>query len=345
MKKYNVLILCVVFVCRLAFANDSAGTTAAGGVQFIRTPSVKMVSENLTISPTNIAVDYLFQNLSDKAVTTPVFFPLPPYRMLGMNESWDDEVAHDKNAPFKNFSVIVNGHAVAYQVKTQAMFNGKDITSTLIKNGIPLNAQLAAGQIPMDAQQALKFKQWHAKAFQLKLLDAQGNPGWQKQVIYYWTQTFPAKQNVTISHQYKPAAGEFYVAKTPNISQQTPSVMDAIQRIKILFNADLLALENGKNLQSWLTEQSVKPTGSNAIYAFIYNVDYILTTGANWAGPIQQFTLTLNYPNNGVIAYNHFYKDKTSKLKVIPGKTKLVLSNFVPRQDLHILFGVTSLPR
>ena len=337
----KVMMVFCGFFCMVAYANDSAGTTAAGGIQFIKTPTVKMVSEDLSISPTTVKVIYLFQNLSDKAVITRVFFPLPPYQMQGVNEPWDDEIAQDKNAPFKNFAVIVNGKSVSYQIKTQAMLNGKDIAPMLIKAGIPLNTQLAAGQVPMDDQQAAKFKQWHVKAQQLGLLDANGNPRWQKQVIYYWTQTFPAKQSMTITHQYKPAAGEFYVPKIPGVTDQSRGIADATQRIKDLFKLNLLALQNNKNWHSWLQTQSNKPTADNGIYAFIYNVDYILTTGANWAGPIQYFTLTLNYPKDGVVAYNHFYDNQSANVIISPGKTQLTLSDFTPKQDLHILFGVT----
>lgn len=341
-KKYSVLILGAVFIYKAAFANDSAGTTAAGGIQFIKTPEVKMVSENLTISQNNIEVNYLFQNLSNKAVTTQVFFPLPPYKMLGVNEPWDDEISTDKNAPFKNFSVVVNGKPVVYQIKTQALLKGKDIATTLKQAGIPLNTQLAAGQVPMGEQQYAQFKQWHAKAQQLGLLDAKGNPRWQKQVIYYWTQTFPAQQSITITHQYKPATGEFYAAKMPNTTDPGHSLTEVVQRTKSLFNLNLADLANSKNFQSWLTQQSVKPASSNGIYALFYNVDYFLTTGANWAGPIQHFTLTLNYPTTGAVAYNHFYDGKPANLIVAPGKTQLALTDFTPKQDLHILFGVTS---
>lgn len=338
---FKLSILLGVLLIRPALANDSAGTTAAGGIQFIKSSHIKMVREDLAISPARVKVNYLFQNLSDKDITTQVFFPLPPYKMLGTNLSWDDEVYKSKDAPFRNFSVIVNGKTIAYQVKTQALLNGKDITATLTKAGIPLNTQLAAGQIPMDDEQSAKFKQWYAKAQRLGLLDAKGYPRWQKQVVYYWQQTFPAKQVITISHDYKPAAGEFYGAIWPGATVQTKSVNDVVQRMKLLFKVNLSDLVNGKLFYTWLTQQSTQPK-TNGVFAFIYNVDYILTTGANWAGPIQQFSLTLHYPQNSVVAYNHFYDSKPEKVTTMPGKTQIVLHDFTPEQDLHIAFGITT---
>ena len=342
MRTYIKLLLWLsLLFTQLAFANDSAGTTAAGGIQFIKTPTVKMLSEDLTMSASSVKVDYVFKNISNKDVTTQVFFPLPPYQMQGANLSWDNEVFPNKNAPFTNFSVVINGQPIKYQIKTQALLNGKDIAPMLIKAGIPLNTQLAAAEVPMDDQQSANFKQWHAKAQQLGLLDHKGYPRWQKQVSYYWTQTFPAGQTLTVTHQYRPAAGEFYVSIIPNAKDQMSSINDGIQRIKALFKINLADLAHGKNFHDWLSQQTLKPTAGNGIFAFIYNVDYVLTTGANWAGPIQQFALTLKYPTDGAVAYNHFYTGQPSKIINMPGETKIFLNNFTPKQNLHVLFGKT----
>lgn len=47
---------------RLARANDSSASMAAGGLELVRNDHVRMVSEVLRISPRLVEVDYVFEN-------------------------------------------------------------------------------------------------------------------------------------------------------------------------------------------------------------------------------------------------------------------------------------------
>lgn len=144
MKKNYFLFLSMIgqIVASPAFANDSTGVMAAGGIQFIKNHAIKMLSEELTISTKKVHVAYLFQNLTDQAVTTTIFFPLPPDDNFGPGaaSNWDDEIIKDhfRNTPFRDFSVTVRGKPIAYFIKRQAMLNGRDIAPILIKAGISL---------------------------------------------------------------------------------------------------------------------------------------------------------------------------------------------------------------
>jgi len=60
--------------------------------------------------------------------------------------------------------------------------------------------------------------------------------------------------------------------------------------------------------------------------------------GANWAGPIQHFTLHLKYNPNGVVLFNHFYGNAKATIKQTAGNTQISLTNFIPKQDLDVLF-------
>lgn len=86
----------------------------------------------------------------------------------------------------------------------------------------------------------------------------------------------------------------------------------------------------------------MKKTDDHSNQLLFYNVKYILTTGANWAGPIENFTLNLLYPSGGAITYNHFYKNKNAKVTQSLGKTTILLSDFIPGEDLNIIFATTS---
>jgi hypothetical protein len=71
-----VLIGCPVAV---ALANDSAASTAAGGIQLRREANISMEKERLTISQDKVKVEYEFLNQTDNDITTEVAFPIPPY--------------------------------------------------------------------------------------------------------------------------------------------------------------------------------------------------------------------------------------------------------------------------
>ena len=58
-------------------ANDSAAELSIGGLQFLRSNTIAIESEDLRISLDRVQVRYQFVNTSDKPVTLTVAFPLP----------------------------------------------------------------------------------------------------------------------------------------------------------------------------------------------------------------------------------------------------------------------------
>lgn len=341
MKKL-IFFSTLLWISLLAFANDTAGTTAAGGINFVKTPSITMEREELTISPNNVKVSYVFKNNTDKDITTQVFFPLPPYRMEGVNASWDNEISSNtKDAPFGNFSVFVQGQPMNYNTNIRAMLNGKDITQTLLQSGIPLNPDLVAGNIPLQDQ--AKINQWQAKARELGFLDDAGKPKWQKQIIFYWTQTFPANQEVLVEHQYKPAAGAFYAGITPG-KDLNNLINENEQRIASVFNLKLENLIGKDNFKNWLVQRiEQNPNHQGGIYAYFYNINYILLTGANWGGPIKNFSLDILKSADAAIAYNTFYGKRTAMTnKDNPDHIIIFLKNFTPQKNLQVLYGTSS---
>lgn len=364
MRTFIKLLLLNLLTCTAAFANDSTGTIAAGGIQFTQTPFIKMVSEDLTINKDKVKVDYLFKNLSDKPIATTVLFPLPLYQEGGPENSYNDvssaaqvaEIAKNKDFPpsILNFSVVVDGKPVAYQVKIQAILdNGKDITNVLTHAGIPLLPQLGQGSgLGSDYQSLDKgdvekyeedLEKWKTKAQKLGLLDKEGKARWKKQVTFYWPQVFPAGKTIAISHEYKPVVGGFYTSNVGGLKEDY--INSTIKpSLKDLYNIEYPKLENKMNFEDWISanakkyDQSHTPNKDSFTFTFD-NVSYILTTGANWAGPIETFTLTLQYPITGAVAYMPFYNDTSAKITNTPGQLKILLNNFVPKQDLNIVFG------
>lgn len=158
-------------------------------------------------------------------------------------------------------------------------------------------------------------QQWHLKAKALGFLDKNDKPMWKKQVTYYWTETFPAKQTIAVTHDYSPQVGSG-AGFTPK--------------------ADITQYDHYASDKAWA--EKTKPDTHHYHLNSFENVQYILTTGANWSGPIEKFTLNIKYDPKDMIIFNHFYGNDKAHIVQTPGETKILLTHFTPKQDLDILF-------
>jgi hypothetical protein len=353
MKIHFFILFYTLFFCTKIFANDSTAMMAAGGLQFAKSDAIKMASEHLQVSIDRIKVAYIFENISNKDITTTIVFPLPEYKDPGMVDfTWDDEVLNDKTVPLGTFKVIVNGKGVSHQTLIRAIYQGKDITHLLKISGIPLNTTLAQnnrieegdGEVdkegnPMGDFPEKQFQVWVLKAKKLGLMNKEGEPLWKKQIMYYWTQTFPAHQSISISHEYVPSKGWNDIE-----SWNTPDCKTVLFDIdsnnslwrNISMSNDICLNDEGKNVifTNWKEYFALAKTD----YVFANHVKYILTTGANWAGPIGNFTLDIEYPKQNTVAlYTKFYGNLPANIIKAPGHIKISLDNFIPRENLSVL--------
>lgn len=95
-----------------AFANDGAAGLDGGGLHFKALKGVSMVEEVLSISPTEVRVRYVFENTTDRDISTRVSFPIQAD--LQGDLSWDRT---SKNP--SDFSVTVDGKSVAFETKVE----------------------------------------------------------------------------------------------------------------------------------------------------------------------------------------------------------------------------------
>ena len=108
-KLLFVLLICLP--CMSARANDTAGyVLPTGGVVFQKQDGIKMKNEALYIRPGQIEVNYLFENTTDKDITTQVFFPLPPIAAVADYYGYTREALHQFH-----FKLWVNGKPKKYQ--------------------------------------------------------------------------------------------------------------------------------------------------------------------------------------------------------------------------------------
>ncbi len=63
-------------------------------------------------------------------------------------------------------------------------------------------------------------------------------------------------------------------------------------------------------------------------------LSYILTTGANWAKPIENFKLTIERDTDDLVSF--CWKGKVKKIS--PTLFQMVEKNFISKQDLDVIF-------
>lgn len=73
---------------------------------------------------------------------------------------------------------------------------------------------------------------------------------------------------------------------------------------------------------------------SDAEHSPYHALSYILTTGANWVKPIENFKLTIERDKSELVSF--CWKGKVNKIS--PTQFQMVEKNFIPKQDLDVIF-------
>jgi hypothetical protein len=143
-------------------------------------------------------------------------------------------------------------------------------------------------------------------------------PAWDLKTKFYRDQTFPAGKDVVVEHEYRPVIGG---------------------TVAVVLNSPYIRQEERARYQS---EYCAGPKFRKAAKRYKYDAaqerwaSYILKTGANWAGPIEDFKLTVDKgsPNNLVSFCG------TGVKKISPTRFELRAKNFEPKRDLNFLFVI-----
>lgn len=306
------------------WANDSTGVIASGGVQYLKNKHISTHSEDLLISKHKIRVQYQFKNLSDQDITETVLFPLPKV----INH--EDMPMPDQNELIDSFKIWANGKAIKPTIHVRAfMFDVKngerifpenneatfDTTELFHACGVTEQELLKSWKInTSDIEHTDNIQQkllnCDNKTLQALLIDADKEHGidWQTQIIYSWQQRFPAKSTTHIKHEYQPLLGGG-VSTTKEGLEYYCADNKSLQR----------AQKYQDELQGHIPYQALS---------------YILTTGANWATPIQDFKLTIQRDKNELVSLCW-----DGQVKKINANTfQIHEKNFIPKQDLDIIF-------
>ena len=312
-----------------ALANDSTAELTTGGLVLTKSADIEMRSEDLSISEKRIQVRYAFFNRGPVDVSAVVAFPMPDIVWGG----YDDTIAVPdwNSANFLDFSVSVDGRAVATEYEQKAIGVAGDASARLRGLGIPLAPQSEATQKALDAlprpvqEQLIKEELAVPNDYDVgKGTEHHVAPHWTLKTTFFWRQTFPAGRDLIVDHAYTPSVGGT-VGSILNSRSPEPVRMRDYQTRYCLDGAFLAGVQAARG--------KLSADGFATTPLYEYRLAYILKTGANWAGPIGDFHLTVDKGSPDSLI--SFCADGVRKTG--PTRFEVHQSNFTPRSDLDIL--------
>jgi len=323
---YIALVGAALLAAGTARANDSAAELSIGGLQFVRSNDIAMESEDLRISLDRVTVRYQFANTSTKPVTLTVAFPLPD---IDLSEA--DNVALPSSDPvnFVDFETKIDGAPAPFRIDQRAMVGDRDVSAVLDQFKLPL-LPIGGREIRVaDLPEATRTK----LADQGLLMPVRTDERGRQQYAVAWVaktsavrqQSFPPDRKVMVEHQYRPSVGTNADTILRRTLRSNKSLAAEVQRYRkdyCVSDAFLAELDkrtgNGPSNASMLQER---------------RISYVLSTGANWAGPIRSFKLTID-PG----ASDRLVSFCPGRLKpAAPNALEFTAKDFKPEGDLKIL--------
>jgi hypothetical protein len=314
-------------------ADDSMATLGAGGLVLEKTDKIALASEDLYLSPKAVKVSYRFRNLTNADVETLVAFPMPD---LTGSEHESIDVPDPAKDNFLRFAARVDGKPVDSQLEQRAFVTAEgkpdvEITDRLRSLGLPL---VPTREATGAALSALTEAQRKALADAVIVYSEEYDVGKGPQVEWgpIWTlrskfsrkQLFPAGRDVVVEQTYAPATGgvSSLVFGAPNLD----------------------AAEEARYRETYCTDgpfksaaQSLyrKAAGSDAkVRAWEEYLSYMITSGANWAGPIGSFRLVVDKGDPRTLV--SFCGDGVKKIG--PTTFEMTAKDYTPKRDIDVLF-------
>lgn len=265
-------------------ANDTSAVLGVGGLSLTTSEDIVMESEELYLSPSNVRVHYVFRNESDRDITTTVAFPLPDIDQSAYATVF---LPVEDQENFVGFQVMADGKSIHPKLEQKAVTDeGKDVTAAVTKAGLPVNSKLPGWE---KKARALPDKVWRELVKQDLIEEedpanrsADFSVTWNLRATFHWEQTFPAGRTIIVDHHYKPIAGGVSIfADETQFKDYASYCLDDQGKAGV---RRLL-----KQAQAAAKADPQRPGGISPT-----EVSYVLTTGANWKGPIEDFRLTID---------------------------------------------------
>ena len=284
-----------------SYANDSVASVTVEGIKLLKTESIRMKTEHLSISPYKIRVEYEFYNESAKDITTEVAFPMPDIVGSG----------YGNISAFNDFSVFVDNHHVPYKRR----LDNPKLVKDLKRFGLPLDRFVEAKDVsPENLKELIKLGYYDD-------VNPEGTtqPNYVLSFTNYWTQTFPAHKTIRVVHEYE-----------PNLGNNSISVITFPEKWKqFVPNMDYSLPSCGSNAPNPQCRDAYNRFTTEH-YPAEY-VEYVLSTGSNWKNGIENFYLSID-------GAAFFLVEMDGKTDVGLGRMDIEKHNFSPKKELLVEF-------
>jgi hypothetical protein len=311
-----------------ARANDSAAELSIGGLQFVRTNDVAMESENLRITLDRISARYQFANLTAKPVTLNVAFPLPD---IDLSEAENVALPSSDPINFVEFETKVDGNLAPLTVDQRAMVGNRDVSALLRELKLPLlpigGREIRVTDLPAATRTRLVDDGLLMPAGMSDNGRQQYAPGWTVKTSAVRQQLFPPVRSVTVEHQYRPSVG----------SSPDTILRSSLRRSSAL-GQEVARYRKEYCIQDTFLAELDKRTGNNQTNGANLQerrISYVLKTGANWAGPIRSFKLTIDPGGSDRLV--SFCPGRLKASSATGNTLEYTASDFKPDADLKIL--------
>jgi len=319
-------------------ANMTSAAIGVGGLVPVKTESIDLEREDLTISSRLVKVHYVFRNLTDHDIEMPVLFPLPEIELyLPSVDFYGLPGTKDTDAPLSltlrvagtNRQTEWLGHAYAR--------DGRDITSLLRSLGIPLFAWYSFGDVLQRLSEADRSALF-SEGYVVKYPDTGDiSPNWTVRGAFSWKQVFPAGRSIDVDIEYPPLTGGFSGAV--NVSAKTPPrtvhrQFSMNSEFSGLFPWDEDYCINHRTVAQ-LAKMRSKPDDEPDTY--VNWVRYVLVTALNWHSPIKRFHLTVDKRTPGTVAAFCSPDGKSPIRQTGPTTYEVTIDDFLPRRNFDLL--------
>jgi hypothetical protein len=309
-----------------AFANDSSAELSVGGLVLTRTADVSLESEDLAISLEMVIVRYRFLNRTPTPLTLTVAFPLPN---IDLSEGENYSIPDNDPVNFVGFETKVNGKPVSFTIHQSAHLGSEDISAKLVKSGVPLMPigvqQTQLSQLPQSTrdqllQQGLLLKNGTNDRGE-QLYEA----AWTVKTAAVRRQTFLPNVPALVEHRYHTSLGIGFDTVLRKRLRQNAAMAAEVDRYRKTYCIDDAFLQK--------LDRVAGTTDANTGKIQERRISYVLKTGANWAGPIKDFRLTVD---KGKADRLMSFCEGPVKM-ISPTMVEFTAKDFMPDKDLKIL--------
>jgi len=309
-RGFALFVVAVLLSSSPAAADDSLAVIGAGGIELLKSDHIAMLEQNLALSPHQVRTRFLFRNESAEDIRTLVAFVMPDVTADDLLKRGTDDILRHLS-----FTVEVGGQRLEPRAEIRALLDGEDVTAKLKDYGIVLRERQNFTDIVREADLAPDQMRGLRREGLLHALSADV-PGWDTRIRLYWEQTFPAGKPVEIVHTYVPLLG------TDNVPPSALAIPSFIDRF-------CMTAAQKSTAREILAKQT----------SAVRYLDYILSTGANWKGPIGRLTIDIRADHPSDVAAACL----PGSVRRGPAFLEVVATDTKPQQDIRVMFVLSSL--